>query len=71
MERFPGHYEEVNGEYLIERYLYDDIWETMVVDEEFNQANFLLAKLVPTTYERLVYNGYCNTMENDYDVMVV
>ena len=57
MERFPGHYEEVNGEYLIERYLYDDIWETMVVDEEFNQANFLLAKLVPTTYERLSTMG--------------
>ena len=57
MESFPGHYEEVNGEYLIERYLYDDIWETMVVDEEFNQANFLLAKLVPTTYERLSTMG--------------
>jgi hypothetical protein len=57
MERFPGHYEQVNGEYIIERYLYDDIWETMVVDEEFNQANFLLAKLVPTTYERLSTMG--------------
>ena len=29
----------------------------MVVDEEFNQANFLLAKLVPTTYERLSTMG--------------
>lgn len=57
MERFPGHYEVVKGSYLIERYLYDDIWETMIVDEEFNQANFLLAKLVPTTYERLSTMG--------------
>jgi len=57
MERFPGHYEIVNGSYLIERYLYDDIYETMVVDEEYNQANFLLAKLVPTTYERLSTMG--------------
>ena len=57
MERFPGHYEKVNGNYIIERYLYDDIWETMVVDEEFNQANFLLSKLVPTTYERLSTMG--------------
>ena len=57
MERFPGHYEIVNGNYIIERYLYDDIWETMVVDEEFNQANFLLSKLVPTTYERLSTMG--------------
>ena len=57
MERFPGSFEKVNGEYIIERYLYDDIWETMVVDEEFNQANFLLAKLVPTTYQRLSTMG--------------
>ena len=57
MDRFPGHYEVVNGNYIIERYLYDDIHETMIVDEEFNQANFLLAKLVPTTYERLSTMG--------------
>jgi len=57
MERFPNHYEKVNGEYIVERYLYDDIWETMVVDGEFNQANFMLAKLVPTTYERLSTMG--------------
>ncbi len=57
MERFPGHYEKVNGNYIIERYLYDDIWETMVVDGEYNQANFLLSKLVPTTYERLSTMG--------------
>ena len=57
MKRFPGAFEKVNGKYIIERYLYDDIWETMVVDEEFNQANFLLSKLVPTTYERLSTMG--------------
>ena len=57
MGKFPGHYEKVTGKYIVERYLYDDIWETMVVDEEFNQANFLLAKLVPTTYERLSTMG--------------
>ena len=57
MEKFPNKFEEVTGNYIIERYLYDDIWETMIVDEEFNQANFLLAKLVPTTYERLSTMG--------------
>ncbi len=57
MERFPNSFEKVNGEYIIERYLYDDIWETMIVDEEFNQANFLLSKLVPTTYQRLSTMG--------------
>jgi len=57
LQKFPGKFEEVTGSYIVERYLYDDIWETMVVDEEFNQANFLLAKLVPTTYERLSTMG--------------
>jgi DNA polymerase elongation subunit (family B) len=57
MERFPGKFEEVNGKYIIERYLDDDLYETMVVDDEFNQANFLLSKLVPTTYERLSTMG--------------
>ena len=57
MERFPGKFEIVNGNYIIERYLDDDLYETMIVDDEFNQANFLLSKLVPTTYERLSTMG--------------
>jgi len=57
MERFPGKFELVDGKYIIQRYLDDDLYETMVVDDEFNQANFLLAKLVPTTYERLSTMG--------------
>ena len=57
MERFPGKFEEVTGQDIIRGYLDDDLYETMVVDEEFNQANFLLAKLVPTTYERLSTMG--------------
>ena len=57
MERFPGKFLEVKGANIIERYLDDDLYETMVVDEQFNQANFLLSKLVPTTYERLSTMG--------------
>lgn len=57
MNRFPGKFEMVDGKYIIQRYLDDDLYETMVVDDEFNQANFLLAKLVPTTYERLSTMG--------------
>ena len=57
MERFPGKFLEVKGPNIIERYLDDDLYETMVVDEQFNQANFLLSKLVPTTYERLSTMG--------------
>ncbi len=55
--RFPDKYKRVNGEYIVERYLMDDLWETQVVDAEFNQASFLLAGLVPTTYERVSTMG--------------
>ena len=57
LQRFPGKFEIKTGKNIIEMYLDDDLYETMVVDEEFNQANFLLSKLVPTTYERLSTMG--------------
>jgi len=57
LQRFPGSFEIKTGRNIIEMYLDDDLYETMVVDEEYNQANFLLAKLVPTTYERLSTMG--------------
>lgn len=50
-------YKKTTGSEIIENYLDDDLYETMVVDEQFNQANFLLSKLVPTTYERLSTMG--------------
>ena len=50
-------YKLVTGSKIIEDYLDDDLYETMIVDEQFNQANFLLSKLVPTTYERLSTTG--------------
>jgi DNA polymerase elongation subunit (family B) len=50
-------YKLITGSKIIEDYLDDDLYETMVVDEQFNQANFLLSKLVPTTYERLSTMG--------------
>lgn len=49
--------EEVDGKYIVERYLIDDLWETMEVDEVYNQSSFLLAKLVPTTYQRVSTMG--------------
>lgn len=50
-------YKKTTGSEIIENYLDDDLYETMIVDEQFNQANFLLSKLVPTTYERLSTMG--------------
>ncbi len=45
-------YKVVTGSYLIQRYLLDDLWETEKVDSIFNQASFLLGKILPTTYQR-------------------
>lgn len=45
-------YISVRGNYIVQRYLIDDLWETEKVDTIFNQAAFLIAKLLPTTYSR-------------------
>ena len=55
--RFPGVYIKTTGDDIVERYLDDDLEETLRVDEEFNQGSFLLASLVPTTYERVSTMG--------------
>jgi len=56
-ERHPDVYIKITGDELVERYLDDDLEETLLVDEEFNQGTFLLASLVPTTYERVSTMG--------------
>jgi DNA polymerase elongation subunit (family B) len=56
-ERFPGTYIKTTGDKIVEQYLDDDLDETLRVDDEFNQGSFLLASLVPTTYERVSTMG--------------
>jgi DNA polymerase elongation subunit (family B) len=56
-KRFPDVYIKVTGDNLVERYLDDDLEETLLVDEEFNQGSFLLASMIPTTYERVSTMG--------------
>jgi DNA polymerase elongation subunit (family B) len=56
-KRFPKTYRKVRGEEIVERYLIDDLWETQEVDGQFNQASFLLASMVPTSYERVSTMG--------------
>jgi len=56
-KKFPDVYKRVGGAEIVERYLMDDLWETMEVDGQFNQASFLLASMVPTSYERVSTMG--------------
>lgn len=55
--KFPNVYIKTTGDNLVERYLDDDLEETLAVDKEFNQASFLLASMIPTTYERVSTMG--------------
>jgi len=56
-KRFPETYIKVTGDNIVERYLDDDLEETLLVDDEFNQGTFLLSSMVPTTYERISTMG--------------
>jgi DNA polymerase elongation subunit (family B) len=56
-KKFPDTYLLTTGSELVERYLQDDLEETLKVDKEFNQASFLLASMIPTTYERVSTMG--------------
>ena len=55
--KFPGVYKKIGGDKLVEMYLDDDLDETLKVDQEFNQGSFLLAAMIPTTYERVSTMG--------------
>ena len=57
LQKYPGKFEIWTGRKIVEQYLDDDLYETMVVDDSFSQSTFLLSKLVPTTYERAATMG--------------
>lgn len=50
-------YELTTGRYIVERYLLDDIWETDKVELALNEANFLVCKMLPTTFGRACTMG--------------
>lgn len=50
-------YVRKSGRYIVERYLLDDIWETDKVELKLNEANFLIGKLLPTTFQRACTMG--------------
>jgi DNA polymerase elongation subunit (family B) len=40
------------GDYIVQRYLCDDLWETEQIDNLYNQASFLISKMLPTNFMR-------------------
>lgn len=57
LTKYPNKYEIWTGKKIVEQYLDDDLYETLIVDDTFSQSTFLLSKLVPTTYERISTMG--------------
>lgn len=47
----------IGGKNLVKQYLLDDLWETEQVDDLYNQSSFMLAKIIPTTYQRICTMG--------------
>lgn len=45
-------YTTVKGDFIVQRYLCDDLWETEQIDNLFNQASFLISKMLPTSFMR-------------------
>lgn len=50
-------YTPTSGRYIVERYLLDDIWETDKVELKLNESNFLIGKMLPTTFQRACTMG--------------
>jgi DNA polymerase elongation subunit (family B) len=48
---------EVDGRFIVFKYLMDDLYETNLIDDQFNQANFLIAKILPTTFSKVCTMG--------------
>jgi len=52
-----GECEEMTGKEIVTRYLIDDLWETEQVDNMYNQATFLLSRILPSTLHRVSTMG--------------
>lgn len=50
-------YELKSGKYIIERYLFDDLYECDRVEYSLNGTDFMLTKLIPVTYQKCCTMG--------------
>ena len=50
-------YEIVSGRYIIERYLYDDLWECDRVEYTLNTTNFFICKILPVQFAKCCTMG--------------
>lgn len=50
-------YQLVSGQYIVERYLKDDLWECDKVEHRYNMANFLICKMLPVPFQKCCTMG--------------
>lgn len=50
-------YRLVTGEYIVDRYLYDDLWECDKVELRYNLPNFLICKMLPVPFQKCCTMG--------------
>ena len=50
-------YQLVSGEYIVERYLLDDLWECDKVEHRYNIPNFLICKMIPVPFQKCCTMG--------------
>ena len=50
-------YELKNGHYIVERYLGDDLWECDKVEYALNSTDFMLCKIIPVPFQKVVTMG--------------
>ena len=50
-------YTLVSGEYVIDRYLTDDLWECDRVEHRYNTSNFLVCKMLPVPFQKCCTMG--------------
>lgn len=50
-------YELTTGKYIVERYLLDDVWESDKVESALNSTDFMLTKIIPLPYSKVVTMG--------------
>lgn len=49
--------EIITGSEIVRQYLVDDLYETNEVDKKYNESSFLLAQMIPATFERICTMG--------------
>lgn len=51
------YFDIVNGRYIVERYLLDDLYEADKVELNYNQTNYQIAKMLPVPFEKMCTMG--------------